>query len=93
MTTAKRSRLPDDVDFDEWLEEHGLRPSAKCHQGFYAVVHAGGDPPNDPSEVIESGPAFLSLDDARIAAHVLSRGNMPRVILRCEVVEGCPAHD
>ncbi len=88
--------LPDGVDYWEWLEERGLSRLPDDDVVFYAVAYSPGEegrPPNDPSEVVESCPAFLSVDDATIAAHELSRGNMSRVVLRCEVVARSPAHD
>lgn len=90
---ARPPRLPADVDFCDWLEEHGLvrLPDSGA---FFAVVYAYGEGRgnNDPSEVIESCPAFLSVRDAHIAAHELSRGNMPRLILRCQIIGGSDAH-
>ena len=93
ITPAKTGPgLPEDVDYDEWLEEHGLAVIPGSSGVFYAVAY-DHNYPNDPSEVIESCPAFKSYDDARIAAHELSRGNMPRVVLKCEVVARSEAHD
>lgn len=92
--TRMAPRLPDGVDFYDWLEEHGLARLPDSGS-FFAVVHAYGDGRgnNDSIEVIESCPAFTMIRDAHIAAHELSRGNMPRLILRCQIIGGSAAHD
>lgn len=91
MPKQKSGKLPKSVDWDDWLEENALDqlPSKGV---FFAVAYDRDYPPSDPLEALEACPLFTHERDAHVAAYELARGNMPRAVLRCEIVSREKAH-
>jgi hypothetical protein len=100
VQVTKRT-LRKNTDFDKWLDEHVVDPFSDQWLDepngkplvFYMVTYDRGYLTRDSREIIEAGPAFFSEADAHTCAYELSRGNMPRAVLRCEIVAEAPAHD
>jgi hypothetical protein len=88
---VKARGLRGGVNYYEWLDDHGLGEIPE-HGVFYAVGYDRSYP-NNPSEALESCPLFRKRQDAEICAYELSRGNMPRAVIKCEVVSRSKAHD